>query len=38
MKIMDANIKNPAESRKENLLNAFEHAGKKSSSNLRCKF
>lgn len=37
MKIIDAIIKNQKESRKENLLYAFEQAGKKSSSNFRYK-
>lgn len=38
MKLLDAIIKNPKESRKENMLNIFEAAGKKSSSNFRFKF
>ncbi|MEO6356391.1 MAG: transposase [Ferruginibacter sp.] len=38
LKLIDAIIKNPGESRKEQLLNAFEAEGKKSSSNFRFKF
>jgi REP element-mobilizing transposase RayT len=38
MKIIDAIIKHPKESRKEHLLQCFETEGKKSSSNLRYKF
>ena len=42
MKLLDAIIKNPKESRKErrkeSMLNIFETAGKKSSSNFRFKF
>lgn len=38
MKIIDAIINNPKESRKEYLLNTFEKEGKKSSSNFRFKF
>ena len=38
MKLIDAVIKNPKESRREHLLNTFEEAGKKSSSNFRYKF
>ena len=38
MKIIDAIIKNPKESRKENLLSIFEAAGKKSSSNFKYQF
>ena len=38
MKLIDAIIKNPKESRKENLLHVFESEGKKSSSNFRFKF
>ena len=38
MKLIDAIIKNPAESRRENILAVFEAAGKKSSSNFRFKF
>ena len=38
MKLIDAIIKNPKESRMENILNAFELEGKKSTSNFRYKF
>lgn len=38
MKLIDAIIKNPTESRREYLLNLFETEGKKSSSNFRFKF
>ncbi|WP_301928564.1 hypothetical protein [Ferruginibacter sp.] len=38
LKLMDAIINNPAESRKEHMLNTFEAEGKKSSSNFRFKF
>jgi putative transposase len=38
LKLIDAIIKNPGESRKEHLQNAFEAKGKKSSSNFRFKF
>ena len=38
MKIIDAIIKNPKESRKEHLLQCFEAEGKKSSSNFKYKF
>src|ERR1700743_3786402 len=38
MKLLDAIINNPKESRKENMLNIFEAEGKKSSSNFRFKF
>ena len=38
MKIIDAIIKNPKESRKEKLLHTFEAAGKSSSSNFRYQF
>ena len=38
MKLIDAIIKNPKESRRENMLNIFEAEGKKSSSNFRFKF
>ena len=38
MKLIDAIIKNPKESRRENKLNIFEAEGKKSSSNFRFKF
>ena len=38
MKIIDAIIKNPKESRKEHLLQCFETEGKKSSSNYKYKF
>ncbi len=37
MKMVDAIIKNPGESRREYLLHTFEEAGKKSSSNFRFK-
>jgi putative transposase len=38
MKLIDAVIKNPKESRREYLLNLFEAEGKKSSRNFRFKF
>jgi putative transposase len=38
MKLIAAIIKNPKESRREYVLNLFETAGKKSSSNFRFKF
>jgi hypothetical protein len=38
MKLIDAVINNPKESRREYLLNLFEAEGKKSSSNFRFKF
>jgi putative transposase len=38
MKLIDAVIKNPKESRREYLLNLFEAEGKKSNSNFRFKF
>lgn len=38
MKLIDAVINNPKESRREYLLNLFEAEGKKSSSNVRFKF
>ena len=38
LKLLDTIIKNTKESRKENILNIFEAAGKKSSSNFRFKF
>ena len=38
MKLVDAVINNPKESRKENFLNIFESEGKKSSCNFRFKF
>ena len=38
IKIIDAIIKNPKESRKEHLLQCFEAEGKKSSSNFKYKF
>ncbi len=38
MRIINAIINNPEESRKENMLNVFESEGKKSSSNFRYKF
>jgi putative transposase len=38
MKLIDAIINNPKESRRENMLNVFETAGKKSSSNYKFKF
>ncbi len=38
MRIINAIINNPDESRKENMLNVFESEGKKSSSNFRYKF
>ena len=38
MKIIDAIINNPQESRKEQLLHIFEQAGEKSSSNFKYKF
>ena len=38
MKLLDAIIKNPKESRKESMLNIFETAGKKSSIYFRFKF
>ena len=38
MKLIDAILKNPKESRRENMLNIFEAEGKKSSSNFRFKF
>ena len=38
MKLIDAIINNPKESRKEKLLNTFEAAGRKYSSNTRFKF
>ncbi len=38
MKIIDAIIKNPKESRKEHLLHTFSEAGKSSSSNFKYKF
>lgn len=38
VKLIDAIINNPKESRKEYLLNVFEAEGKKSSSNYRFKF
>jgi putative transposase len=38
LKIIDAIIKNPKESRKEHLLHTFSEAGKSSSSNFKYKF
>ena len=38
IKIIDAIINNPKESRKEQILGTFEEAGKRSSSNFRFKF
>ena len=38
MKLIDAIINNPTESRRENMLNVFESEGKNSSSNFRYKF
>ncbi|MEP7111425.1 MAG: transposase [Ferruginibacter sp.] len=38
MKLIDAIINNPKESRKERLLYTFDEAGKKSSGNFRYKF
>jgi putative transposase len=38
MKLIDAIINNPNESRRENILNIFEAEGRKSSSNFRFKF
>ena len=38
MKLIDAIINNPKESRREGLLHVFEEAAKKSNSNLRFKF
>ena len=38
IKLIDAIINNPKESRKEYILNLFEAEGKKSSSNQRFKF
>jgi hypothetical protein len=38
MKIIDAIIKNPKESRREYLLNIFEAAGKKSGVNFKYQF
>ena len=38
LKLIHAIIKNPNESRRENMLNLFEAEGKKSSSNFRFKF
>jgi putative transposase len=38
MKLIDAIINNPIESRKEQLLHTFEEAARKSSSNTRFKF
>ena len=38
MKLIDAIINNPKESRREGLLHTFEQAGQKSSSNIRFKF
>ena len=38
MKLIDAIIKNPKESRRENMLGLFEAEGKRSSSNFRFKF
>ena len=38
MKLIDAILNNPKESRREALLHTFEDAGKKSSSNTRFKF
>lgn len=38
MKLIDALINNPKESRKEHLLHTFSAAGKKSSSNFKHKF
>ena len=38
MKIIDAIIKNPKESRKENLLSIFEAPGKKSNNNFKYQF
>ena len=38
MKLIDAIINNPKESRRDSLLHTFEEAGKKSSSNVQLKF
>ena len=38
MKLIDAIINNPKESRREHLLHTFEEAGKESSSNFKYKF